>query len=105
MTDANSRDVESVGEASVSSQIAEMKDSYERKFSSLQSEISQLKDLTLTNIKKSNNTTTNTDQGSSKQPTRRFDNDIEVLFELSILVDAFSKKMRSTITMTSLFQN
>ena len=56
MNDASSGDVESVDEASVSSQIAEIKDSYEKKFNSLQSEISQLNDLMLTMIEKSTNT-------------------------------------------------
>ena len=75
MTDTNAVETGSVGDFSVSSQIAEINDSYERKFIALQSGIGQLKDLMLAMIEKSSNSSSfSQGQGSSKQPTRRSDN-------------------------------
>ena len=69
MTEANIAENESTRESSVTSQVAETKDSYERKFSELQSEIEQLKCLMIAMMEKSNNTSANlAGQGSSKRP-------------------------------------
>ena len=75
MTDTIPADVASVSEVSVvSSQIAGMKESYERKFNTLQSEIGQLNDLMLVMMEKSDRETGDiNEQGPSKQPTYRLD--------------------------------
>ena len=53
----------------ISSQLSEMKENYERKFGELQSEFSQLKDLMMAIINKSNSDSPSTSsQGLSKRP-------------------------------------
>ena len=70
MAESNAVEIEFVGESSVTSQIAESKNSYEKKFNELQSEIGQLKDLMIAMIEESNSTSANlTGQGSSKHPS------------------------------------
>ena len=55
----------------MTSQIAEIEDSNEKKINELQSKIGQLKDLMIATIEKSNGTSTNkSGQGSSKQSAR-----------------------------------
>ena len=75
MAEVNNAETESVGECSVTSQIAEIKDSYEWKFNELQSKIDELKNLMMAMMEKSSNANAATpDQGSSKQPLRGSDN-------------------------------
>ena len=74
MAEQSTVETECVGDSSVSSQIAEIKDSYEKKFNKPKSEIGQLKDLMIAMMDKSNSPSTNAQvQGSSKQPVRRSD--------------------------------
>ena len=60
---------ESAAESNVNFQIAEIKDSCERKFKELQSEVGELKNLMTPKMEKSSNANATTSgQGSSKQP-------------------------------------
>ena len=71
MSEPNTAETESVGDSSVSSPVAELKDNYERKFYALQSEIGQLKDLMIAMIKKFNSSSIDArGQGSSTPPAR-----------------------------------
>ena len=68
---AESRIIDSEGNdgSDISSQLSEMKEDYERKICELQSEFSQLKDLMMTIINKSNTDSPSTSsQGLSKRP-------------------------------------
>ena len=67
MAEANSLDTDSSENNGVSSQLAEIKENFERKISDLQSEYSQLKDLMMAVLKKSDNDSQNANtQGPSK---------------------------------------
>ena len=69
MAESNSNDSDVNEGSDISSQLSEMNKNYERKISELQTEFSQLKDLMMAIIKKSNNEGPSTSaQGLSKQP-------------------------------------
>ena len=69
MAEANSVDTDSNKNNDVSCQLAEIKENFERKISDLRSEFSQLRDLMMTVLKKSDNDSQNANtQGPSKQP-------------------------------------
>ena len=75
MAEANSVNTDTSENNDVSSQLVENRESYERKISDLQAEYSQLKDLMMAILKKSDNDSYNTNvQGPSKQP--KFGHDI-----------------------------
>ena len=74
MTEVNSAKIESVEGNDVLSQLAEIRENYERKICDLQREFSQLKDLMMAMLEKSNtNSQGENYQGSSKQPKKRLD--------------------------------
>ena len=74
MAEPNIVGTESVGESSVTSQIAEITDSYDKKIIELQSEKGQLRELMIAMMEKSNGSSTDlSGQGSSKQSARRSD--------------------------------
>ena len=69
MAEPNSNDSGVNKGSDISLQLSEMKENYERKITELQTEISQLKDLMMAIINKSNNEEPSTStQGLSKQP-------------------------------------
>ena len=68
MAEVNHTDSDSVDNSDISSQLCEMKLNYERKIVELKSEFSQLKDLMMTVIKKSNDDNpSSSSQGLSKR--------------------------------------
>ena len=69
MAEANSVDTESSENNDVSSQLSEIRENYEKKVSDMQSEFSQLRDLMMAVLQKSDNENQNTStQGPSMQP-------------------------------------
>ena len=69
MADSSITDSEVNDGSDISSQLSEMKENYEKKIGELQSEFSQLKDLMMVIINKSNNDSPSTNsQGLSKRP-------------------------------------
>ena len=71
MAESNPNDSDINDTSDISSQLTEMKENYEKKLSELHSEFSQLKDLMMAVIRKSNEETPSTSsQGLSKQPQR-----------------------------------
>ena len=76
MAVSNTVDSDTNDSSDISSQLFEMKENYERKISELQSEFSQLKDLMMAVISKSNNDSPSTSsQGLSKRPRVGSDSD------------------------------
>ena len=74
MTEGNSADVESIENSDVSSQLTEIRENYEKRINDLQSDFSQLKDLMMAVLKKSNSDSQDDNsQGSSKQPKQGLD--------------------------------
>ena len=70
MAESNSNDSDTNENSEFSSQLTEMKENYERKISELQSKLSQLKDLMMAVISKSNNDSpSGSPQGLSKTAT------------------------------------
>ena len=77
MAEPNSNDSDTNDISDISSQLTEMKENYEKKISELHSEFSQLKDLMMAVIKKSNEETpSSSSQGLSKQPQRELDKNV-----------------------------
>ena len=69
MVESDSNDSDTNESSDIFSQLSEMKENYKRKISELQSEFSQLKDLMMAVISKSNNDSPSTStQCLSKQP-------------------------------------
>ena len=74
MTETNIVDSDSNDNSDFSSQLTEIKENYERKIYELQSEFSQLKDLMMAIISKTNDDNpTSSSQGTSEQPRSRLD--------------------------------
>ena len=83
MSEPNTAETESVRDSSVSSQLAEIKDYYERKCNELQSKIGQLKELMIAMIGKSYRSGADAQgQDSWKQPVRRSDIQLEEIMLL-----------------------
>ena len=75
MAESHSDDSDINEGSDISPQLSEMKENYERKITELQTEFSQLKDLMMPIINKSNNEEPSTStQGFSKQPQVGRDN-------------------------------
>ena len=69
MAQSNSNDSDTNDSSDISSQLSEMKENYERKINELYLEFSQLKDLMMAVIDKTNNNSQpSSSQGPSKQP-------------------------------------
>ena len=69
MAQSNSNDSDTNDSSDISSQLSEMKENYERKINELHLEFSQLKDLMMAVIDKTNNDSQpSSSQGPSKQP-------------------------------------
>ena len=69
MAESNTTDSDINDASDISSQLSQMKENYERKINELQSEFSQLKDLMMAAINKSNNESPSTSsQGFPKRP-------------------------------------
>ena len=76
MAESNTTDSDINDNSDISSQLTEMKESYQRKIDELHSEFSQLKNLMMAGIRKSNeDSPSNSTQGLSKQPRLRQDMD------------------------------
>ena len=72
---SNSNDSDTNDSSDISSQLSEMKENYERKINELHLEFSQLKDLMMAVIDKTNNgNQASSSQGPSKQPQHGRDN-------------------------------
>ena len=79
MAESNTVDSDTNDISDISSQLTEKIENYERKITEMQSEFSQLQDLMMTVINKSNNDSPSTSsQGLSKRPhVEELDNNIE----------------------------
>ena len=76
MAQSNSNDSDTNDSSDISSQLSETKENYERKINELHLEFSQLKDLMIAVIDKTNNDSQpSSSQGPSKQPQIGRDND------------------------------
>ena len=74
MTESNSAEVESIRNSDVSSELTEIRENYKKRIKDLQSEFSQLNDLMMAILKKSNSDSQDDNsQGSSKQPKQGLD--------------------------------
>ena len=74
MTEANIVDSESNDNSEISSQLTEIKENYERKINELQSDFSQLKDLMMGIMSKTNDDSpTSSSQGTSKHLRSKVD--------------------------------
>ena len=67
MAQANSNDSDTNDNSDISSQLSEIKESYERRINELHQEFSQLKDLMMAIVSKNNN---ESQQSSSKGPSK-----------------------------------
>ena len=78
MAEPNSNDLDTNESSGISSQLSEMKKKYERKINELQSEFSQLKNLMMAIINKTNDDSlSSSTHGSSKQPQRGRDSRLQ----------------------------
>ena len=85
MAELNTVDSDTNGRSDISSQLTEMKENYERKIRELQSEFSQLKDLMMAVIRKSNKESPSTSsQCLSKRPQVGSDNESTVNYHATI---------------------
>ena len=72
MAQANSNDSDTNDNSDISSQLSEIKDSYERRISELHQEFSQLKDLMMAIVNKNRSETQpSSSQGPSKRPQQQ----------------------------------
>ena len=73
MAQANPTDSDTNDNSDISSQLSEIKESYERRISELHQEFSQLKDLMMAIVNKnSSETQPSSSQGPSKRPQQQF---------------------------------
>ena len=87
MAQANSNDSDTNDNSDISSQLSEIKESYERRISELHQEFSQLKDLMMVIVNKnSSETQPSGSEGPSKRSQQQgFDNEEHRLWEISHL--------------------
>ena len=78
MAQANSNDSDTNDNSDISSQLSEIKESYERRINELHQEFSQLKDLMMAIVSKNNNESQPSSSKGPSKPTQQqgFDNDL-----------------------------
>ena len=85
MAQANSNDSYTNDNSDISSQLSEIKESYERRINELHQEFSQLKDLMMAIVSKNNNESQPSSSKGPSKPTQQhgFDNEMVLFGELS----------------------
>ena len=103
MAQANSNDSDTNENSDISSQLSEIKESYERRINELHQEFSQLKDLMMAIVSKNNNESQPSDSGSSFNGC--FDNNSSLSYREKLIVEQRRQSSAKSTSMSRCVNN